>query len=248
MDDKQYEGYAKRHLELLDYLLEVINNPEKTNSKIDDLDLNDDYNLKAPHIADIIYAVMKAKNLKKEAVLSYIVTGQNESGNLKYIDTEIAASLNVIDEISTKTAAISPDLNFNISRQIALASFPGASKYTDVPVNFSLSKVLIFKVYLSALIEFCLDENNHPEKPSASSSGKNCFIATAVYGNIDHPKVELFRNFRDEKLRNYALGRVFIKFYYKYSPYLSTFVERNSTLKKYCKSILNLMVLHLKKK
>jgi len=249
MDDKQYEDYVERHLELLDYILDVIDNPEHNNSEIDNLDLNEDYNLKVPHVADMIYAVMKAKKLKKKNVLAFIVTGQGESGNLKYIDTELAASLSAIDELCETMVANGLDSeDLGTLRKIALSSFPGASKYTDIPVNPSLSKVLIFRLYLLALIEICLDENIHVEEPSSTNSEKNCFIATAVYGDNEHPKVELFRNFRDEKLKNYALGRAFIKFYYKYSPNFSKLVQKNYTLKKYCKSILDLIVLYLKKK
>ena len=132
-------------------------------------------------------------------------------------------------------------------RKIALATFPGSSNYTDIPVNPSLSKVLIFRIYIKTLIQFCLDKNNHIEESSSINGGKNCFIATAVYGNIDHPNIELLRNFRDEKLTNFILGRAFIKFYYKNSPNFSKFVKRNYTLKKYCKSILDLIVLYLKR-
>ena len=44
------------------------------------------------------------------------------------------------------------------------------------------------------------------------------YIATMVYEDINHPKVELLRQFRDDVLNKYFLGRNFIKYYYKYSP------------------------------
>jgi len=45
-----------------------------------------------------------------------------------------------------------------------------------------------------------------------------CFIATAVNGSYDHPKVFELRKWRDNKLKNSYLGNVFIKIYYKLSP------------------------------
>ena len=49
-----------------------------------------------------------------------------------------------------------------------------------------------------------------------SSSG--CYIATMVYKDYNHPKVMVLRDFRDDFLLNYFVGRKFVKFYYKYSP------------------------------
>ena len=64
--------------------------------------------------------------------------------------------------------------------------------------------------------------------PSSSSSG-GCYIATMVYGDYDHPQVLVLRDFRDNVLRKSALGRAFIKFYYRYSP---TWVKHLKNCKK----------------
>ncbi len=45
-----------------------------------------------------------------------------------------------------------------------------------------------------------------------------CFIATAAYGDYDHPKVRILRKFRDNILQKWSFGRGFVKAYYKYSP------------------------------
>ena len=57
---------------------------------------------------------------------------------------------------------------------------------------------------------------------SSSSSSSGCYIATMVYGDYDEPQVMILREFRDKVLRNSTLGRLFIRFYYRYSP---TWVE-----------------------
>ena len=60
----------------------------------------------------------------------------------------------------------------------------------------------------------------YSSRPSNNSNG--CYIATMVYGDYDHPQVMALREFRDNFLSRFALGRSFIRFYYKHSP---TWVE-----------------------
>ena len=61
------------------------------------------------------------------------------------------------------------------------------------------------------------------------NSSNGCYIATMVYGDYDHPQVLVLRDFRDNVLRKSALGRAFIKFYYRYSP---TWVKHLKNCKK----------------
>lgn len=49
----------------------------------------------------------------------------------------------------------------------------------------------------------------------------DCFIATAVYKDYDHPKVLVLRRFRDQHLNSCGWGRRFIAFYYKRSPVIA---------------------------
>ncbi len=63
------------------------------------------------------------------------------------------------------------------------------------------------------------------------SSGEGCFVATAVYGDYEHPDVRRLRFFRDKTLRHFALGRTFITWYYRYGPDLADHVRDNSFLK-----------------
>ena len=45
-------------------------------------------------------------------------------------------------------------------------------------------------------------------------NSKVCFVATALYGNEDHPDVEALRNFRDSVLLKSAIGRSITRTYY----------------------------------
>ncbi|MEK6628091.1 MAG: CFI-box-CTERM domain-containing protein [Bdellovibrionota bacterium] len=60
---------------------------------------------------------------------------------------------------------------------------------------------------------------------------QHCFISTAAFGSTSAPEVEVFRKFRNKFLQNNFLGKVFIKFYYKISPPIASFISGNNYLK-----------------
>ena len=64
-------------------------------------------------------------------------------------------------------------------------------------------------------------------------SGKKdsgCFIATACYGDINHPDVRILRGYRDEVLLRHCSGRVVTKIYYLVSPAIARRLSKNSRL------------------
>lgn len=73
-------------------------------------------------------------------------------------------------------------------------------KITDEKINLILSKI---------------DNNTHITNESSSDG---CYVATCVYGSYDCPQVWTLRRFRDNVLKYYIFGRLFIKIYYAISP------------------------------
>src|SRR5690625_2500749 len=77
---------------------------------------------------------------------------------------------------------------------------------------------------------------------SSNSSSKNtsggCYIATVCYGSYYANEVCDFRDFRDNTLNNYSLGKKFIKLYYKYSPAVSDKIKPYGTLNKSIRIII----------
>jgi hypothetical protein len=69
--------------------------------------------------------------------------------------------------------------------------------------------------------ELYLDEGGHAD-------GGYCFVATASFGDYDHPFVRVLRDFRDDTLAKTALGRRFISWYYATSPPLAHFIARHT--------------------
>lgn len=77
------------------------------------------------------------------------------------------------------------------------------------------------------------------------SKKEGCYIATAVYGSYDAPEVRVLRWFRDEKLKKTALGRAFVRAYYRLSPPLAEKLRNAGWINGLVRSALNCWVRHL---
>lgn len=84
-----------------------------------------------------------------------------------------------------------------------------------------------------------------PRSPSStggtSTSSGGCFIATAVYGSYEHPKVMVFREFRDRVLLPRHVGSVFVDLYYKVGPIVAPYVARSPMWKTIFRALLDRM-------
>jgi hypothetical protein len=68
--------------------------------------------------------------------------------------------------------------------------------------------------------------------------GGGCFIATAAYGSSMAPHVEILRKMRDQFLLNNSIGKIFLKFYVKYSPPAADFIARHDILRMFVRASL----------
>lgn len=74
------------------------------------------------------------------------------------------------------------------------------------------------------------------QNEKAKKSG--CYIATACYGNYDHPDVVVLRKFRDERLLPTPLGKHLVNLYYAVSPKLAAWVGSNRWLSRIVRRVL----------
>ncbi len=73
---------------------------------------------------------------------------------------------------------------------------------------------------------------------ASSSSESECFVATVAYGGESSPEVKILKKFRDEVLKEFWLGRLLVKAYYKLSPFVATKIEKNPKLKPIVRTLL----------
>jgi hypothetical protein len=107
---------------------------------------------------------------------------------------------------------------------------------------FSFAAIIIAGIIAGVLIIFIIIESILVELSKA------CFIATMVYGSYDAQEVMILRKFRDEKLKPYFFGRVFIRFYYSTSPLFVKMFRKNKPVKYIIKRMLDAWVNRLQKR
>jgi 3',5'-cyclic AMP phosphodiesterase CpdA len=83
-------------------------------------------------------------------------------------------------------------------------------------------------------------------KTNPPAEDNKCFIATAAFGSIMEPEVMVLRKFRDEKLRPYFAGRLFINAYYRMSPGIAKFIASRPTLRAVVRGLLKPLVYIIK--
>ena len=62
-------------------------------------------------------------------------------------------------------------------------------------------------------------------------TGDSCFVATAAFGSIFHPYVQVLRKFRDSYMLNNYPGRSLVTLYYRYSPPVADVIAADSRLR-----------------
>jgi hypothetical protein len=66
---------------------------------------------------------------------------------------------------------------------------------------------------------------------SGSGGNGGCFIATAAYGSPMAKDVVLLQEFRDNILTNNSVGKMFVRFYYKFSPPIANYIGGSEGLR-----------------
>lgn len=104
-------------------------------------------------------------------------------------------------------------------------------------LNLNFFKEEHYSVDFSNNLITYFDKKNLKPQPK-SNAKSNCFVVTTTMGDINHPVVVDFRNYRDNVLMNYYFGRFFIYIYYRIGPFLSKVIKANSFLFSISKKII----------
>lgn len=86
------------------------------------------------------------------------------------------------------------------------------------------------------------DDDDEQPDDEAAGTGVACFVATCAYGDANHPDVVYLRHYRDNLLSQTALGRHFIRFYYRVGPYLARWMAPYPRLRHLTKLALSRFV------
>lgn len=89
------------------------------------------------------------------------------------------------------------------------------------------------------------DPGINNEDSSNGDSGA-CFIATAAYGSYLDSHVEILRTFRDNILLTNSMGKLFVEFYYEYSPPIADYIAERETLRLVTRLVLTPLVFGVK--
>ncbi|WP_291100684.1 MULTISPECIES: CFI-box-CTERM domain-containing protein [unclassified Flavobacterium] len=123
----------------------------------------------------------------------------------------------------------------------------GRIKYLELE-NSGKSRLCQFLIEYEDLIKDWMDSENGSRAilKEVNKDDGYCYVATMVYGDYNHPNVIQLRNYRDNKLNKYELGRAFISYYYKYSPYWVKRMKNCSLINKLLKISIDLIVSKIK--
>lgn len=97
-------------------------------------------------------------------------------------------------------------------------------RFSSTTLSITVNEIDSSESYMShnftGFSDYSYSKETLEEIRKSPTANKNCYIATLAYGDVNHPKVEMFRNYRDNHLRNTLVGVVFIKIYYLISPHI----------------------------
>lgn len=77
-----------------------------------------------------------------------------------------------------------------------------------------------------------------PSKVEGFLSRSTCFIASVAYGDEWDPRLEILRQFRDQVLRGFELGRAFEQWYYGWSPKAAHWLMGHPYYKEFARTAL----------
>ena len=90
-----------------------------------------------------------------------------------------------------------------------------------------------------------MEEVSHVRATGEVTKGQKkggCYVATAVYGSYDCPQVRVLRRWRDNRLASMAIGRQFIRLYYRVSPVVVQAIGSRDRLTKLVRRALDVLV------
>ena len=158
---------------------------------------------------DLIYHFTTLIEESNQLVESIQVDGteiQNFNPNKKVYNIELPAGTTITPTITVTTKDKQADINIP-----PITAIPGSVEVTIRSADGTINQ--------SYILNFTISDSDQ------------CFIATAAYGSLLEPHVQILRQFRDNVLMQFSGGRWFVKEYYHHSPPIAKMIVNNEGLK-----------------
>ncbi|ASV29736.1 phospholipase D-like domain-containing protein [Maribacter cobaltidurans] len=139
---------------------------------------------------------------------------------------------------------VKSDLKVKDFNQATLEFVDKTSSLINDSEKIAVAKKIISKftlIYKQEQEKFEAIKKDAERIANLNKESDSCFIATRVYGHLEHPHTMEFRKFRDKVLVKNLIGQNFIKYYYYLSPKYVDFLDDKPILLKLTKEILEMI-------
>jgi len=167
-----------------------------------------------------------------QVLVKALIRAGNSSVNISTI-------AGVLKAHETQSNIIDPE-DYGASKICGVAVYSDREGSVDKPVySFHFPDVSIKPAEEETLklpnkILMAQDEMNLHNKTAKPGA---CFVLTACFGSHDAPTVLAFRQFRDNHLSRYKLGRRFISWYYTHGPQWAGYIDNKPRFKAIFRSV-----------
>jgi tetratricopeptide (TPR) repeat protein len=181
--------------------------------------------------ADAINRVVKAcYTIERKYVEQFVQVGDTWQSYLTNCQLLISALEvgNMYDSINRLTMALVVNICEDNIRGINFKAFDGRSSAVFLNDQYEVSVRARMNEYTLKIQKL----NPAFKPPQVKRASAGCFVATATFGDPNHPTVVELRHFRDSWLLDHRGGLVFVRFYYMAGPSLARAVESSAFRKR----------------
>jgi hypothetical protein len=167
-------------------------------------------------------------------ILSWVAPSAEEATDLQYEVIAYPAA----DNCDANTVVVTTTQTTDVS----IAGLTNAARYfVEVRTVDQAGNKGTFSAPLEGTPTPVIDYFEAYKAAGGKEAGGFCFIATAAYGDYNHPDVQTLRRFRDEVLAQSAPGRAFIGWYYAHGRQWAQTIEGQPTLRAVVRGALGIV-------